>query len=277
MNYNPYKINWRFLPAPLRYYKDRFVHPILRKSSRYAARSRFFGPAWRIIIGRSIRVKIDTAGLLFVHIPKTGGTSISQLLYGCNLPHYSASFYDDAFPGLLSSVPSFAVIRDPMERAISTYKFILSGGTEIVTASEYNRVLIEQAGSFDGFVDLLEAGRFGTINLNELLKPQISYVARNGEFLVDHLFALDTKHGFSEPLSDLLGSKPIPHINQSKGAMTEFSQQAEQKIRKIYRDDFKLFDRILNSPAKSIGEMRSFKGLSTDEKLEAEFEALVTH
>jgi hypothetical protein len=52
-------------------------------------------------------------GLIFVHVPKTAGISISLVLYGRRFPHNTAAELKASFPLLFRRLPSFAVVRNP--------------------------------------------------------------------------------------------------------------------------------------------------------------------
>lgn len=244
--YSPYRLDWRFLPKPLLILKD-MVRPLIVRASLSAARTPVMSAAWHGLIGRRTRKAIEAAGLLFIHIPKTGGTSISQRLYGRNLPHYTAKFYMDVFPDLFGRMKTFAVIRDPIARVMSSYRFICAGGTDMMASNHYARLLIERAGSFDGFVDLLHAHP-DRIRLFEVLEKQSSYVCDDGRILVNHLFALDAAGGLSNGLTDLLGTQPLPRLNATKPTNLRMSEETRAKLGQLYREDIALFARLRQLP-----------------------------
>ena len=86
----------------------------------------------------SIRMKLlalrrlslyKSSGLIFIHIPKNAGTSITNTIYNQFVGHCRAKdiiFFDShAFERLLS----FSILRDPIERAASAYFFAKRGST----------------------------------------------------------------------------------------------------------------------------------------------------
>ena len=60
-------------------------------------------------------------GAVFVHVPKNAGSSISRALYGRSLGHKTAQEMMAYNPKLFQELDSFAVLRDPLERAISAW------------------------------------------------------------------------------------------------------------------------------------------------------------
>src|SRR4051812_17110224 len=52
--------------------------------------------------------------LIFVHVPRVAGTSITQALYGPRCTrHHSIRYYKTVAPGFWAQADSFAVLRDP--------------------------------------------------------------------------------------------------------------------------------------------------------------------
>ena len=82
--------------------------------------------------GDQILEPFRVKGVIFVHVPRNRGTSVSRALYGRGIKHYSARFYRDLDRNLFNSTPSFALIRDPIDRFVSAYHFINQAGTQIV-------------------------------------------------------------------------------------------------------------------------------------------------
>ncbi|GAH07415.1 unnamed protein product, partial [marine sediment metagenome] len=57
------------------------------------------------------------------HIPRNGGTSINNALYGRFMGHYTARDVRFWAPDLFGRLPSFAVTRNPWARLLSAYRF----------------------------------------------------------------------------------------------------------------------------------------------------------
>eukprot|EP00966_Prymnesium_polylepis_P225801 5222892-Prymnesium_polylepis.2 len=70
----------------------------------------------------------DHVGLTFVHIPKNAGTTVEAALGSngtgnCDTMHTSARQYAQIDAQLFAAAPSFAVLREPVERTISLYSY----------------------------------------------------------------------------------------------------------------------------------------------------------
>lgn len=77
---------------------------------------------------RLLPPQIRERGILFIHIPKNAGTSISHALYGKEIGHHPVAWYRERFPYSLAGIPSFAVVRDPVRRFASAFLFLKNGG-----------------------------------------------------------------------------------------------------------------------------------------------------
>lgn len=125
-NIKPYRIDWRFLPDLLLKWKDAIRHVVNRMGgSEYMPSP--LARIWFATIRPGVFRSMRSAEVVFVHVPRTGGTSISQALYGRNLPHLSMAYYQALAGDKLAGLPSFAVIRDPIDRLASAYRFIRAG------------------------------------------------------------------------------------------------------------------------------------------------------
>jgi hypothetical protein len=63
--------------------------------------------------------------LLFVHIPRTGGTSVSKALYGGTIGHLHLSEWENLLRAeQFEQYTSFSIIRNPFDRLLSAYHFL---------------------------------------------------------------------------------------------------------------------------------------------------------
>jgi len=238
--FRPYPIDWRFLPEKLLLVKD-FIRHLIVKMVMATSSIRMIRPIWIRLIASATINDIHRAGVLFIHIPKTAGTSICALLYDRNLPHFTADFYQRVMGTQLGDVQSFAVIRHPIERFVSAYRFVMSGGSDIMLASRYERAKFYSTDSLNELVDFLLENR-DCLGFSLTFRKQVDYVLdAGGRLLVDQLYPLTDATGLSENLMKRLGVKNIPHLNRSHPCPITLSDATLDKLALIYEEDFALF------------------------------------
>jgi len=245
-HYSPYAVDWRFLPDEILLIKD-FLRYYLANASNSVASTKVLSPLWVATIGRNVARAVKSADILFVHVPKTGGTSISKVLYRRNLPHYTAQFWRETFGRTVAGLPSFAVIRHPVERLVSAYKMVVSGGTDIVAYSRYWRARLGGLESFDTFVDHVFENRAHLAALPADLWEQAEFVLDPlGRVMVDRLFSLDARRGLPSELSRWLSiPADLPHLNATPPLPLNVSSAARWKIGKIYHRDFQIYHHLV--------------------------------
>lgn len=242
--YNPYAVDWRFLPEEILLSKD-YIRHYLAILSNNVAKSKIFSRIWSKTIGSGTVNAVVCAKLLFIHVPKTGGTSISKELYGKNLPHYTAKFWFSTFGDSVGGLPSFAVIRNPVERLLSAYKMAVSGGTDMMAYSRYYRKKLQGLKSIELYVDYVYRNRHCLESLSLDLHEQSSFILDDeGHVLVNRLFSLDNRHGLPVELERWLSVPSIPHLNATMDYPVTITEGTTEKIREIYARDFEIFERL---------------------------------
>lgn len=241
-NYHPFAVDWRFLPDEILLIKDYLRH-CLTNISNYMAEAPELTPLWVNTFGRNPLKAVQSAETLFIHISKTGGTSISKVLYGKNLPPYSARFWLETFGPAVRKLRSFSVIRHPVDRVVSAYKMVLAGGTDIMAYSRFSRYNMKGLESLDSFIDYIERQKSENGHLSLELREQVtSILDKNDEVLVDRLFLLDKQHGFPKELSLWLSIAQIPHLNATNPNPVFVSKETREKILKIYARDLEIYE-----------------------------------
>ncbi|MEM0922919.1 MAG: sulfotransferase family 2 domain-containing protein [Pseudomonadota bacterium] len=198
-------------------------------------------PARLAMMSRRRRGHWRRTGVIFIHVPKAAGTSVSTALYGRALGHFPAAVVARHCPDLWRDLPSFAVIRDPVERAHSAWRFARQGGTEAAGAGASARGAVSGAGGFADFVERL-AGMDLT-RADPVFRPQVGFVCGPDQALLpDAVFRLEALAKAEVWLGQRLGREiGFPRLNRSDGMVEQIDPALAQQIGDIYAADSALF------------------------------------
>lgn len=73
--------------------------------------------------------KFHEKKLIFIHVPKSAGTSIGESLFGSGeTGHFEWFYYKQEDPAAFDEYFKFAFVRDPVSRFLSAYNYLLDGG-----------------------------------------------------------------------------------------------------------------------------------------------------
>ncbi len=194
---------------------------------------------------------VRKAPLLLIRVPKTASASLSLCVYGrvlTHAPHRPALYYQQADPAFFIGATSFAVVRDPVKRLYSAYRWIKAEGTRFAVPNAETRRAVERIPSFKHFVldyvhPAAEKGRL--LDLDPVLHPQVSYVCDEaGAIIVGNLFKFETM----APLHRFLGEHGLQvpaKINGSRDDVGPPESWLEPDVAAaagaIYRRDIAVF------------------------------------
>jgi hypothetical protein len=181
---------------------------------------------------------------IFIHVPKTGGTSIEHAFGFGKSSHATARDYRECNPQAFDHALTFAVIRNPVERLVSLYTYAKKGGNggkrdEIKYRNVRNLTL-------DEFI--IELPNQTEINF----APQSYFIADDdGNVMVNEVLCTET---LSEDWARLqvmypnikkLGALPRERLRSSSSQVTvnQVSHLAEKRIRELFEDDFGLWEK----------------------------------
>lgn len=184
---------------------------------------------------------------IFVHVPKTGGKSISSELYGTELHegfgHATALFYQELFGAIsYKKFFSFGFVRNPWDRAYSAYRFARAGGFGFKKGLE----LQQSIGNRDFNTFVREWLAVEDISRYVIFRPQCDFICdRSDSVLVERVCRFER---FDEEYAFLrqhlrLGRAP-KHINSSEsgpGYREIYDADARAIIRRLYARDIAAF------------------------------------
>jgi len=191
--------------------------------------------------------------LLFIHVPRNGGTSVSTALYGGMMRHKTALFYQTVDPEFFKQARPFTTLRDPFQRFISAYWYIRNGGGSDIKLGAWFADSCRNIESVDDLLSHIESNQRDIFSLDHVVRPQVWYLrdAQN-RLIVDRLFVLGSDdHRLAEFLSDY-GVTHIPLINTTLKHELSLTQSQRERILAIYADDFELLQAasLLSAPGK---------------------------
>jgi hypothetical protein len=198
-------------------------------------------------------VVIDKYKLIFVHIPKTGGTSIEfnfnfklgsynskkHEYWGIKdkkcMQHYLWNDYKELEPEKWKFYYKFSVVRDPYKKIISAYKWNpVFGRNRKKTLKEF----LEKA------KDIIENDKYSDNCYFDQIMPQYKFIFdRNDNLMVDKVFKLET---LNEKFNIFLDERDVDieklvHINKTKiGEEPILDKEDIKIINKLYKKDFEL-------------------------------------
>lgn len=191
--------------------------------------------------------RIDPAfhrrNLLFIHVPRAAGMSIARALGAAGTRHYTARYFATIAPDWFVTVPSFAVLRDPFDRFLSSYSFMRAGGANGVRMAAVFSEQMRHIDSVDGLLDYLE-GR-DVFDMDFVMRPQSWFVTdAAGKALVKNLFVLGRDDA---ALAAFLAAEKIGaigHVNRSRRQPVELTSAQRARVEKIYAADFALIESL---------------------------------
>ncbi len=196
---------------------------------------------------------------IFFHIGKAAGSSVEKLLdenrYDSNIPNYevffgyepseniylqhaSASFiYENLENEIFNSYYKFAVVRNPYERLVSVYHYLIDQHTK-------------RFGSFEAYINELPK----MLSNNSLKNgshhlAQISYTHINNELICDHIAHFESLPESIQPVIDKLNlAKGLGKYNvgryynwQTKPVSDYYTDEMIDIVTTLFADDFSNF------------------------------------
>lgn len=184
---------------------------------------------------------------IFVHIPKTAGTSVSQAIYEEQPWHHPIDLYFKLDEEKCNNYFKFAFVRNPWDRLYSTFLY-----AKKISHPIYHGPLSEIAklASFEEFV--MQWCTQDKINKHFFLKPQFHFLTIDGKNLaVDFIGYFENIDEDFEHLCQKLGiKKHLPKMNQSQkkdDVQKIYTLEMKNRVAELYSQDLQHFDYSLES------------------------------
>lgn len=180
---------------------------------------------------------------IFVHIPKTAGSSVATALFGAPSSHLTAQAYLDANPRKFARFFKFAFVRNPWDRLVSTYAFLRDGGMNAMDRAWASEHLAPYA-DFDDFVRrglALEAVRSWVH-----FRPQTDFICdTDGKVLMDFIGRYEWLDADFAAVAKRLGrdvTLPVTNVSRRAGYGDYYTPETRELVGRLYRSDVAAFD-----------------------------------
>lgn len=186
---------------------------------------------------------------IFIHIPKTAGTSIEQFLIdsgknsldfkgvkdGRSMHHYRAYDLKREIPYIFNSLYKFSIVRNPYDRLLSEYYWTpirnvgyKSGKTKV---------------EFLNYVsEVVHKNQYYENIYNDHFMPQYMFLY-DKKLLIDHVFKYEDLDWVITYLKKKLNiESDLPLLNRTKIKKDNWNERQKERIYKLYKNDFILFN-----------------------------------
>jgi len=183
--------------------------------------------------------------IYFVHIPRTGGSSVLRLL-----DHYNVNIVDhnirrDGHQYLKDIKKegdiAFGIVRNPFERLKSSYSYILRGGNNKFDAEDTKKYWLP----YKSFEDFILNGLEWISQKQIHFKPVVDWTNNNNnDLLLDHVVHYENLDSQLKELGNKyrINFSDLTHVNKSQKDGLTFTEDMKNKVLDIYKEDFKQFD-----------------------------------
>ncbi len=200
----------------------------------------------RVLKGRAkYQPCFDEHRALFIHVPKSAGRSIVRGLFDVrSVEHAPADWYQLLDPAKFDDYFKFTFVRNPWDRAVSAYTYLLQGGS---AASAEDRQWSEFISSFDSFDDFAcQWVTPGNVLRYALFTPQVEFLKdRFGRIDMDFIGRFESLADDFASVAERLGVEAsLPHINSSReqGYQSFYTDASRKAVAEAYADDVACFN-----------------------------------
>lgn len=184
----------------------------------------------------------DRYRCIFIHIPKTAGTSVALTLFGQGSRHVPWFRYQQANPKKYRKYFKFAFVRNPWDRLVSSYFYLKKGGMSEADV-QWAEKNLARYGDFKSFVR-------DWVNEDNIYKwvhflPQHHFICdKDGSVMVDFVGRMESMDRDFAYVADRLGcDKVLAKVNAGSHQQyaSYYDEETRQIVRRVYSRDIELF------------------------------------
>jgi len=195
---------------------------------------------WR---GRGIYAGFpDHHNCIFIHVPKTGGTSVARALFNENSRHVTFDVYENANPAKFRRYFKFGFVRNPWARTVSAYFYLRAGGRN-ESDRAWSECHIQPYENFRAFV----REKLGEADVQAFTHfiPQSRFLARaDGRLVADFIGRFEKlQDDFAFVAKKLRISAALPLANEGshEDYRKHYDEDTRELVAKIYARDAQMF------------------------------------
>ena len=189
------------------------------------------------------------AGIAFIHIPRSAGTSVTDALYGRFIGHFTIRQLMWVGGTQVLALPRFTIVRNPWDRLVSAYEFVRAGagshGPSVVQVAHAHRYQTKTFTSFERFVEEY-LNTHEPRDMDGVFRPQAHYALNNaGDAPFNHVGRFENIPQTQAWLSETLGRDiTLPHFNATlrDEYRTYYTPHLRDLVGQIYAHDVAAFN-----------------------------------
>ncbi|WP_019038852.1 sulfotransferase family 2 domain-containing protein [Psychroflexus tropicus] len=227
-------------------YINYFPRPIQRVYSRIRLKRNYNPDQYKNPVYQSSLGALHYYKCIFIHIPKNAGISVSYTLFGnTGGSHRKLIDYQRIFgKKTVSKYYKFSFVRNPWDRLVSTYFFLINGGL----TNRDKKWTEEHISDYKDFTDfVLNWVQIEQVNTSLHFQEQHRFLTNHkGELDVDFLGRFETlDQDFQKVCQHLQLDRSLRKTNSSKRKndyRSYYNDETKAVVENVYAKDIQLFN-----------------------------------
>lgn len=185
----------------------------------------------------------DSIQAIFIHIPKTAGTSLYNLIGYTGIGHVPYQWYESRDPDKFEKYFKFAFVRNPWDRLVSAFFYLKKGGSNAMDKHWAFKNLSHYT-DFEQFVQ----GWVNEKNIEDYFHfiPQHKFICdQSMSIKVDYVGRFENIDKDFDFISKKIGiNDSLPYVNKSnrKAYQSYYSKETQAIVARVYKQDVEAFN-----------------------------------